>query len=419
MKLKINWLNSLLEKLRNSTKFEKLLILSVLFSMFLYTFSIPAISGREKVYVISYGLMAIFAGTTILYMIIYGGFHFQKRQLIPILFVAEALIGTAFYSHDFRRWISLVLLMISMFIYYFAFCLVKKSRTSLKTIVLAFFVFGLYFLFVYRSQILHLKIDDRIGTYFDNQNTVGSYFSLAFATSTYIAIMFEKKTDWLYIIPSGLFGICGIFTGSRTFIILVLISVIAILFIRFKERKWLFLIVLGALIGLFFIAINLPIFATIKLRTDQTLYTLFGIGNSKVDHSSVQRVLWQKYGYYLGSRNLLFGYGCEGFSVFSGIGTYTHSNFAEVLCNFGLIGFVLFYSCYIIPFLYCFNGRKKDKYIVFVYFAYFFIKGFLGVSYYYKESFIIIALCMYLTNDSKVIVQSKEEIESKFCEVTV
>lgn len=399
---KVNGFSNFLESLRSNLKIKKLLLFSVIGSMFLYTLSIPSFSGRAKVYLISYALMALFAGTTFIYVMIFDKFSFQKRDLLPVLFVLEALMGTAIYSHDFRRWISILLMVITLFVYYFAFSAINRSRLSLKIIVFSFLIFAFYFMLIYRSQILHLKIDDRIGTYFDNQNAVGSYFSLAFATSTYIAIIYEKKREVLYLIPSAIFGLCGIFTGSRTFIVLVIVSVSVILFIKFRKRKWIFFIIYAGLIGLFFLAINLPIFATLKLRVDQTLYTLFGIGNSKVDHSSVQRVLWQRYGYYLGSRNLIFGYGCEGFAISSGIGTYSHSNFSEVLCNFGIVGFVLFYSCYLVPFIHSFKGMEKDRFIVSVFVIYFLFKGFFGVSYYYKESYLIIALCMYLTKDSSL-----------------
>lgn len=417
----INKINSLLNKMRGNSKLKKITLYLVIVSMFLYTLSIPSFSGRAKIYLISYVLMALFAATTIFYVFVYDHFSFQKRHLLPVLFAAEALIGTAVFSHDFRRWVSIVLMVITLFVYYFAFIAINDSRLSLKIIVAAFLFFAFYFIIVYRNQIIKLNIDDRIGDYFDNPNAVGSYFSLSFAVSTYIAIIFSKKRDLFYLIPSAIFGLCGIFTGSRTFIILVIVSVSAILFVRFRTKKWLFLIIYVALVSLFFVAINLPVFATLKLRVDQTLYTLFGFGNSKVDHSSVQRVLWQKYGYYLGGRNLIFGYGCEGFSIYSGIGTYSHSNFSEVLCNFGVVGFSLFYSCYLVPLLYCFNGKKQDRFAVAVFVVYFLFKGFFGVSYYYKESYLIIALCMYLTNDSslKGIFKQKKKANYNYCELYV
>lgn len=415
-----NAVTKFFDYLRVNLFIKKALFVLVVVFMFLYTVSIPSFSGREKVYLISYGLMALFGGFTFVYTLIYGKFAFQKRHLLPLLFVLEALIGTTIYSHDFRRWLSILLMVITLFVYYFAFSIIK-SRFSLKIIIFAFVFFSFYFVFVYRNEIIHLNIENRIGTYFDNQNAVGSYFSLAFAASTYVGVMFEKKRELLYLISSALFGLCGIFTGSRTFIVLVAVSVSVILFIRFRKRKWLFLIIYACLVALFLIALNLPIFAKLKERFDELLYTLFGIGTSKFEHSTIQRVLWQEYGYYLGSQNLLFGYGCEGFSIFSGIGTYSHSNFSEVICNFGIVGFALFYSCYLIPLVNCFGSKQKDKYMVAIFVIYYLIKGFFGVSYYYKESYLIIALCMYLTKDStfESIFESKRNEAINYAEIYV
>ncbi|MCR4661089.1 MAG: O-antigen ligase family protein [Clostridia bacterium] len=419
----INKLNLLIgflvDELRDNLKIKKIAYYLVAITMFLYTVSIPAFSGRAKIYIISYVLMALFAAATLFYVFVYDKFSFQKRHLISVLFALEAFIGTAIYSHDFRRWLSIFLMVITLFVYYFAFSAINNSRFSLKIIIFSFAVFALYFVIVYRNQILHLQISNRIGDYFDNPNAVGSYFSLAFSTSTYVAVMFEKKRELLYLIPSAIFVLCGIFTGSRTFIVLIVASLSVIVFIRFRTKKWLLLIVYALLVGLFFILINLPAFATLKMRVDQMLYTLFGIGNSKIDHSSIHRVLWQRYGYYLASHNLIFGYGCEGFSIYSGIGTYSHSNFSEVLCNFGIIGFSLFYACYLVPFLYCFGGKQKDRFAVIVFVIYFLFKGFIGVSYYYKESYLIIALCMYLTKDSNYVFKPHSVSLNECCEVSI
>ena len=104
-----NKFNMLLSTLRNNLKIKKIALYLVIGSMFLYTFSIPSFSGREKIYLVSYALMALFAGATIFYVFVYDKFSFQKRHLVPVLFVFEALIGTAIFSHDFRRWISILL----------------------------------------------------------------------------------------------------------------------------------------------------------------------------------------------------------------------------------------------------------------------------------------------------------------------
>ena len=143
MKL-MNRLNAIISRLRKNAKLKNLVFYGLLFSMFLYTVSIPSFSGRAKYYLISYFFMAMFAFFTGFYVLVYDKFNFSKRLCVPVLFVLEALIGTAFYSHDFRRWISLVLMVITLFVYYFAFCAINKSRLILKIVIFSFLIFSSY-----------------------------------------------------------------------------------------------------------------------------------------------------------------------------------------------------------------------------------------------------------------------------------
>ena len=146
---------------------------------------------------------------------------------------------------------------------------------------------------------------------------------------------------------------------------------------------------------------NLSVFSFLKEQFEKTLSSLFGIGDAKMDPSSIHRYLWQKYGYFLAGQNILIGYGCDGFSIVSGIGTYSHSNYSEVLCNFGIVGFSLFYA----PFLSClflvFKGKKDECLLIIAIVAYTFFRGFFAVSYYFKDSYLIFALIYFLVHDRK------------------
>ena len=171
------------------------------------------------------------------------------------------------------------------------------------------------------------------------------------------------------------------------------------MYFKLKKHKVIFFAGLFSLIGLLAILINIPQLAFLKEQFGRTLYTIFGIGNSKVDASTVQRAVWPGYAFYLAGKNMLFGYGVEGFSIYSGVGTYAHNNFAEVICNFGLIGFLLFNACYIIPVFLSFRNRDEYTNLVPILFSIFFFRSFFGVTYYSKEAYMVIALLMFLVKD--------------------
>ena len=394
-----NILSNLIYKIRSNKKIQNLLYYFLVGSVSLYTFSLPSFSGRGGWNYLSYLFIALLITLCILYTFFYSKFKFNFLTLCIPLFVLVASIGTIIFSKRFENLLTIFLLTLTMYAYYYAFLAINNKRLVLKTIVYALLGFAAYFFYVYSGTILRLRVSSRIGDYFDNLNLIGCYFSLGFLISFFLTVNFLKKRELFYIIPAGIFGVFGLFTGSRTFLILVIVSFLSVLFIRFRKKPLVCFLILGGTIGIFFLLINLPIFSFLKNQFAKTLTSLFGIGNAKTDPSSIHRYLWQKYGYFLASRNLLLGYGCEGFAVISGVGTYTHSNFAEVLCNFGLIGFSLFYAPFILCTFLVSKGKKEETLIVIAILVYSFFRGFFAVSYYFKDSYLIFGLIFYLTSD--------------------
>lgn len=391
--------------------------------LFLYTFSIPVFSGVGKTRFIPYFLMAFFAGLTIFYSIFFTKFRFNRWLLLPFSFVLFASIGTTIYSHNFRMWLTLVLMLVTMFAFYYSFVAIDKKRLIFKVVLFAFLAFGFYFAFIYKDSILHFRLSStRLGGDFDNVNAIGFYFAIAFTLSLYISLFYKRKLELLYLLSAIFFFALGLFTGSRAFLISVLGSGLVILFFKLKKHLFIFFAIVTTFIGIFIIIVNTDIqgLGFLKEQFERTLYTLFGIGQSKVDTSTIQRVLWRDYGYYLGEKNLLIGYGCDGFSVYSGIGTYSHNNFAEVICDFGLIGFVLFFSCYLIPIVLTIGSKESELKLVPILFTVYFFRNLFGVTYYSKEAYLIIALLFYLTRNCKIPIIGNKKNASKFvCEVSI
>ena len=422
-------MKALIIKLRDNTKIKAILYWGMVSFLFLYVFSIPAFSGRPVWYLASYGCMAGLAGFTLIYTFLYTKFSFNKWIIIPASFVIFSFFGTAFYSHSFIGkpgsigWTSLILMLITLLVFYYAFVGINNKKLVVYVLIAAFLIFAFYFAIHYRSRIIHLKLtSERIDSYFDNQNTIGFYFAIAFTLSLYSSVFIKKKLELLLLIPTLIFFALGFFTGSRAFFVSVIAGSVIVMFSKLKNHKIIFFIALALLVGLFFALINIPQLAFLKDQFDRTIYTIFGIGNSKVDTSTVQRAVWPGYAFYLAGRNLLFGYGVNGFSIYSGVGTYAHNNFAEVMCNFGVAGFLLFNACYIIPVI--LSIKKKDEYVYLVpiLFAIYFFRSFFGVTYYAKEAYLVIALLIYLTKDYKLpnfAIRTSRISSDKYCEVRI
>lgn len=393
-------MKKIIGNLRNNVVFKRILYFTMIIFLFLYVFSIPSFSGRPVWFILSYILMGALSASVVLYTFLYTKFEFNRRLILPGFFAIFAFVGTVIYSHEFRIWLTVLLMFVTLVVFYYSFVAINNKRLIFKIFVYAFLAFGLYFAFIYRSQIIHLQLtSSRLGNYFDNVNTVGFYFAIAFSFSLYLALFYKNKREWLYYLPALLFFALGFFTGSRAFLFVAAIGAIVAMYNKFKKHKFIFFICLGALIGLFFIIINIPALAFLKDQFDRTLYTLFGIGNFKVDGSTVQRTIWPGYAFYLGGRSLVFGYGCGGFAIYSGIGTYSHNNFAEIMCNFGMVGFIVFNLCYIIPLIRSIKSKSEEIVMVPILFFVFFSRSFFGVIYYSKEAYLVLALLYYLTKD--------------------
>ena len=271
-----------------------------------------------------------------------------------------------------------------------------------KIVAFALLAFGLYFLFVYRASILRLNFNESLGVFFDNVNTIGTYFSLGSALFLYLGLTYSKKIEWLYFIPCLLMLFLGLFTGSRHFIITTGIAFVASIIVSFKKKKWIAALIIIAIIGMFFAAIQLPALSSIKERISRAISTIFGIGSAKYDASAVQRTIWPLYGFNIGVRELLFGYGADGFAIYSGIGTYSHNTYSDIICNFGFLGAAIFYSALLYPLMLAIRSKEKKHSVVIVIVSFYIAKGFFGVYFASKDAYLMIAFLLYLVKDVRL-----------------
>lgn len=390
----------LISSLRSNQILKKVLYWSTIVLTGFYVFCVPSF-GESTSFVryFIYGSMIALALVSIIYCFIFLDLKLNRICILIPIFVLYAFIGTALYSHHFRSWFALVLLCGSFFVFIYAFKIINNKNIIVAVISLAFFLFSLYFIFYYRNEILNFKSFSkesfRLGTYFDNQNGVAAYAIVGFASPLYLVLFFKKKIRYFFILPILTSLLVGITTGSRTFLIASIIVLLVFLFFKFQKHKFIYLLVVLSIIALSIILINLPFMTTLRERLLRVFNTFFGSGN-KVDTSTIGRMLWMDYGFTLGFKRMLFGYGAEGFSIVSGLGTYSHSNFSETICNFGLPGFLVFYAPMVIFVVRAFTSKNVDKSFIITFATYYILVSFSNVIYYKKIYYLILALMFYL-----------------------
>lgn len=391
-----------ISSLKESKYFKKVLYYLVLGFSFLYIFCVPSFGESSFVLrlITIYGSMFCLGVFSIFYCFLYDDLKLNKIVFLIPSFAVFAFIGTAIYSKDFASWFSLFLLSASCFVFIYSFKTIKNKYVILSIIASAFFAFSLYFIIYFRNEILSFSSFEsesfRLGPPFDNQNGVAAYAIIGVATSLYLVLFLNEKIRYVFIIPVLTSLLVGISTGSRTFILALVVFIVVFLYFKFKKHKFIYLIVLAASIGLGVILLNLPFMETMKDRIIRGLGTIFGFG-TRVDTSTVERAIWIDYGFTLGSKNAIVGFGVNGFSIVSGVDTYAHSNYAEVFCDFGIIGFLLFYAPLVIFFIKSFIDKKIDKSLIIPFFAYYVIVSISNVIYYKKVYYLILAFLFFLT----------------------
>lgn len=379
---------------------RKFLYFFVLFFTFVYVFSIPSFGEKNgwQRYAIYISMILLTVSVT-LYLFLYDRFVIPKYSIFIPLFALFGFIGTALYSKEYRSWLSLILLAISFYSFLLAFKIVKNKYVVISIISIAFFIFCLYYIFIYRNEFKDISSlisgKTRLGDYFDNPNGVSAYAVVSFATALYMTFFLKRKIRFAFILPVLVSCIVGISTGSRSFYLMIVIMSAIFLYFLFKKHKWIYLIALGSLITISVVILSMPFMQTMRDRLLVAIQTLLGIA-SKADTSTIQRANYIEYGFYLGTKNLLFGYGRDGFGYISGVNTYSHCNYSEVICNFGIIGFVLFYTPLIILFIKAIFDKKIDKGFIITFVLYYLIVSFSNVLYYKKIYYLVLAFMFYL-----------------------
>lgn len=379
----------MIKKLRSNEKIRKILYIAVAFFFFAFVVSVPLFEVKCRI--VPYFCISLLGLTSLLYCFLYKTLKLPRVVMIPLLFAAFTFFSTALFSKQFRSWITIVLLCFSIVIFYYSFRTIDNKKICFYSVLFAIVVFSLVFLA--ESMPTLLKTKDftlvRLGEQYGNQNSVSAYLAFGCAFSIYCALLFKKRfsTYVLCALTLILCLFCGILTGSRTFLILLAADILLAVVILLHRKPLLLVVVLVSLVALAIIVLNLPSSSGIKHR-----FLNFFNG---LDMSSISRDVWREYGFSLGLQNVLFGWGADGFKTFSGTFSYSHSNFSEVFCNFGIIGFFLFYSSYLWIFSRVLQNNNENNIIFYIFLLNIVIKSFFNVFYIKKLDMMELALMLF------------------------
>lgn len=257
----------------------------------------------------------------------------------------------------------------------FAMCimlsLVVKTKEDLEKLLLANYL-ALIFCAVYiftvvdPTQLGEVRISSNMEEAW-NSNTMSVTMCMGLIFSMYYITKSSKVwTKLLNLAIFALFSIVIFYCGSRSGALMMIGAVVLHMLVKARGAKKVYAII-GAtafLVGFYFLVMYYePFYNVLGVRFEEMLNGLFGTGKS--DGSFDIRADMIAKGWEWFKESPIWGYGIDNFRVLygdaTGLYTYSHNTFIEILVSGGMIGFFIYYSIYVYVFVKLYKSAFKEK----------------------------------------------------------
>ena len=366
-------------------------------SLFLYSFTSINFRGIEE-YIWIANIMGLLLCFTFVLNLSQIKLKFNFSLVALLLLVIWNLITVFPNPEIFRYFITSALILVLAFIVYNICCTYPEAIEYIKwSFIISLFIQ----IWISNTNIQYTDwgtIDRHSGT-IGNANLYALFINIAFI---FVLQKIGKPTHFIkYILIFSIIGLVFFETvnsGSRKgifFTLAVIIFYYLSSFYRISNINKVIFLIIGS-----FISFQLILF----FINSQYFYRLFeGFYYNEVSIVDFHRYALAQDALRMFYEKPIFGWGADGFRYFNKIDfTYSHSNYLELLVNYGTIGFILFYSVYIWFFKLTYkliNDNKSslvlnDKYIFIFFLIITIILDFAMVRIFERMYWIIIS--MYL-----------------------
>ena len=174
----------------------------------------------------------------------------------------------------------------------------------------------------------------------------------------------DEHVNYKYVVSFALCALVLLSTGSKKS---VLIALYVIIFLLLKsERKSKIKTIVGLIVaGLlaYYALFNVDFLYNSLGRRVEALFSLSNNVITNANTTDYTRHMMRRDAFRFFLDSPIWGNGCESFRFISSYGTYSHNNYAEILCSYGAIGGVAYY---ILPITYLIKSGnrllfKKEK----------------------------------------------------------
>jgi len=375
-------------------------------------------------------------------LMIFLSYGFKNYRFLlymyEILFIVASL--KFFYKKEIKRngfvaWMVCFFLISVISIFYAtnAEIAAKQAINILKGLMIAFFISQVVivdrakyfeivmwtllvsgvFIVVYIILVTPIKYlgQHRIGDEV-NLNSNDLAMKLAFSCLACYYFFMKNKNRSINICLFFIFLVTMILTGSRKSVIFIGFCILLINFLYIKSND--IIKSVFKFLGLSFIVYLLyraifffPILNNLLGTRLTNLIAIFK-NPTYADNSTITRFFMIEKGFELFRIKPITGYGIANYGIIVNT-SYSHNNYIELLVGVGIIGFLIYYSIYIVIIVSLFKKILSCKRIEFV-FCFALIVGILiieiGQVTYYTEIFLILLGTIYSISSSPGVVQS-------------
>lgn len=328
--------------------FQEIGLIILAFFFFMYTAG--SVYGQEDAYSIIFNGAIVIA----LIMVMQGRFNFHSYkgyylwQLLFISFLAFTILYTPKENPDIMQMFKLLLKTTTV-------AIICRDFNGIKKLFFYFALVGFGVFFVLWST-GGLYVAGRLGNdLLGNANTLGLLYSVFFIGAfTSVSTVKNIYLKLVLITACILDLLVLVLTGGRKFLLFTGTFVYLSFLLSTKQS-------IPKVIGLSFLfAIIVVVVAYLIMNVsflyDAIGYRFDGMASGNAEGVDMQSELMRQ-GIEWFLQKPLFGWGIQAYQAMSPIGFYSHSNYVELLCNFGLFGTILYYS----QLISCLNIMMKNR----------------------------------------------------------
>lgn len=334
---------------RNTSSINKI----VMFFFLIYMITYHIYSYRvESVFISDLFLVALVV-LILLYVLIKSKIYVGSYFWFIVLFFLWSLL-TCFWAPDkqltLNKVVTLCQICFVSYLFYNFLDTREKVEQAIKMIMYSFIALAIYTVYIYGfSNLINGNLSERIGLEISQENVLGMSLSTGAVFCFFYAYYKSQKIYYIFFI--SLF-ILSSFTGSRKSLVILFIGLLLLIYMKDRSKNLFKTIGITFVIGIaIYYILQLPMFELVLNRM-KTFFDLL-LGEGEIDSSAIIRSNMISFGRELILKHPIIGYGFDSFRYYwvqtSGMYTYAHNNYIEMLINGGFISFVSYYGMY----LYC------------------------------------------------------------------